>query len=373
LESLGFSSSAINQALSAIRRLGFEAADAGMLDPNVAAAVGRVKGVPREGRRTGNWLTKEQARLLLAAPDSHTFTGKRDRALLAVLLGAGLRRNEARDLAMEHVQMRDARWCIVDLVGKQGKARTIPMAAWTKLAIDEWTAAAGIAEGRVFRPVRCNGTLAGDRLSPQTIFRIVLEHSGRVGVQIRPHDARRTFARLAFYGGSGMELRDVATTLLDCALRPEECFRLRWDQVRDGALHILHGKTESARRVIPLSDRAAAVVACRRQGEPSSSWVFPAQTKSWHIEKSSLKKQHLRAIKDSKVPAFVLYECRHTCLTRWAEHMDPYTLAYLAGHSDFAMTKRYVHPQRETIRKAMAKVQGGHTSGHTTSKTASGD
>jgi integrase len=176
-----------------------------MLDPNVAAAVGRVKGVRREGRRTGNWLTKEQARALLSVPDSRTFTGKRDRALLAVLLGTGLRRNEARDLAMEHVQMRDARWCIVDLVGKQGKARTIPMAAWTKLAIDEWTAAAGIAEGRVFRPVRCNGTLAGDRLSPQTIFRIVLEHSGRVGVQIRPHDARRTFARLAFYGGSGME------------------------------------------------------------------------------------------------------------------------------------------------------------------------
>jgi integrase len=195
LEGRGFSPSTINQALSAIR----------MLDPNVAAAVGRVKGVRREGRRTGNWLTKEQARALLSVPDSRTFTGKRDRALLAVLLGTGLRRNEARDLAMEHVQMRDARWCIVDLVGKQGKARTIPMAAWTKLAIDEWTAAAGIAEGRVFRPVRCNGTLAGDRLSPQTIFRIVLEHSGRVGVQIRPHDARRTFARLAFYGGSGME------------------------------------------------------------------------------------------------------------------------------------------------------------------------
>ena len=45
---------------------------------------------------------------------------------------------------------------------------------------------------------------------------------------------------------------------------------------------------------------------------------------------------------------------------RWAEHMDPYTLAYLAGHSDFAMTKRYVHPQRETVRKAMAKVRGAY-------------
>jgi integrase len=205
LEGLGFSPSTINQALSAIRRLGFEAADSGLLDPNIAAAVGRVKGVRREGRRTGNWLTKEQARRLLAVPDAATFTGKRDRALLAVLLGTGLRRNEARDLTVEHVQLRDARWCIVDLVGKQGKSRTVPMAAWTKLAIDEWTSAAGITEGRVLRAVRSNGTLAGDRLSPQTIFRIVLERSRSLGVAIRPHDARRTFARLAFYGGSGME------------------------------------------------------------------------------------------------------------------------------------------------------------------------
>jgi len=62
LEGLGFSPSTINQALSAIRRLGFEAADAGMLDPNIAAAVGTVKGVRREGIRTGNWLTRDQAK-----------------------------------------------------------------------------------------------------------------------------------------------------------------------------------------------------------------------------------------------------------------------------------------------------------------------
>ena len=81
----------------------------------------------------------------------------------------------------------------------------------------------------------------------------------------------------------------------------------------------------------------------------------------------------MRAVKQSKVPAFVLYECRHTCLTRWAEHMDPYTPAYLAGHSGFAMTKRYVHPRKETIREAMEKARDGHPSGHTTSETASGD
>ncbi len=177
----------------------------------------------------------------------------------------------------------------------------------------------------------------------------------------------------AYFAVARPLLKDVATVLLDCALRPEECFRLRWEQVRDGALHIMHGKTESARRSIPLSDRAAAVIESRRRGEPSSPWVFPALTKTGHVEKSSLKKQHLLAVKESRVAPFVLYEYRHTCLTRWAEHMDPYTLAYLAGHSDFAMTKRYVHPQKETVRKAMEKARGGHTSGHATSKKASGD
>src|ERR1043166_6726308 len=61
------------------------------------------------------------------------------------------------------------------------------------------------------------------------------------------------------------------------------------------------------------------------------------------------------------------YPFRHTCLTRWAEYMDPYTLAYLAGHSDFSTTRRYVHPQAETVRAAMERsrnARGGHNSGH---------
>jgi integrase len=196
----------------------------------------------------------------------------------------------------------------------------------------------------------------------------------RVGMLPKERHRERVLSREeedAYFAVARPLLNDVATVLLDCALRPEECFRLRWEQVRDGALHILHGKTESARRVIPPSDRAAAVIESRRQGE--SPWVFAAPTESGHIEKSSLKKQHLRAVKESGVAPFVLYECRHTCLTRWAEHMDPYTLAYLAGHSDFGMTKRYVHPQKETIRKAMEKVRGGHAFGHATSRKASGD
>ena len=152
-------------------------------------------------------------------------------------------------------------------------------------------------------------------------------------------------------------LRDVTTVLIDCGLRPEECFRLRWRNVRDGALHVPFGKTQNARRSVPLTARAAALLDMRR-GERQSEWVFPAPTKSGHMEKSSLKKQNRKAIKLSKVEAFTLYTLRHTCLTRWSAHMDPYTLAYLAGHSDFSTTKRYVHPQAETVQAAMERVAG---------------
>ena len=99
---------------------------------------------------------------------------------------------------------------------------------------------------------------------------------------------------------------------------------------------------------------------------------FPAQTKSGHIEPSSLKKQHLKAIAeatrihreetkrdDAKLEPFELYALRHTCLTRWAPHMDPWALAYLAGHRDMNITKRYIHPQEQTIRAAMDRVQLG--------------
>jgi integrase len=167
-------------------------------------------------------------------------------------------------------------------------------------------------------------------------------------------------------------LRDVATVLLDCGLRPDECFRLRWEHVRDGALHIPFGKTANARRTIPLTSRLAALMEMRRAAA-TGPWVFPAPTRSGHMEKSTLKKQHPKAYRMAKVTAFSLYTFRHTCLTRWAEYMDPFTLAYLAGHSDFSTTRRYVHPQAETVRAAMERgrsARGRHNSGHSDENAA---
>ena len=110
----------INGRLAAVRRLAYEAADAGLLSPELAAGIRRVKGVKKLGVRPGNWLTAEEARRLWQAPDPDTLKGKRDRAILAVLLGSGLRRRELADLHFRHLQQREEHWAIVDLVGKRG-------------------------------------------------------------------------------------------------------------------------------------------------------------------------------------------------------------------------------------------------------------
>lgn len=130
-----------------------EAADNGLLDPEIAAGISRVKGAKRQGIRIGNWLTLPQAREFLAAPDLSTLKGKRDRTILATLIGCGLRRTETAELSVEHIQQREARWVVVDLVGKHGRVRSVPMPAWAKAATDAWTEAAGITSGRVFRAV----------------------------------------------------------------------------------------------------------------------------------------------------------------------------------------------------------------------------
>jgi site-specific recombinase XerD len=201
----GLGSSTVNLYLTALRRLAFEAADNGLMSSEVAAAITRVKGMKREGVRTGSWLTVKQAEDFINAPDSATVKGKRDRALLAVLIGCGLRRKEAASLTVEHIQEREGRWIILDMRGKGRKRRTVPMPSWSKAAIDEWTQTAGFAAGRLFRPVNKGGRLTAEKMSAQSVFVAVKHYAQAVGFKIAPHDLRRTYARLAYDGGSTLE------------------------------------------------------------------------------------------------------------------------------------------------------------------------
>ncbi len=206
LRDAGMAASSVNQRLSAIRKLAAEAADNGGLDPQVANGIRAVKGAGREGRRTGNWLTREEAQSWLSAPDRRTLSGRRDRALLSVLIGCGLRRSEAAGLTFEHIQQRDGRWVLVDLIGKRDKIRSVPMPNWAKAAIDEWGAASGVTDGLVFRAVNKGNRVAGNGITPQAIYNIIVGYAELLEKKrVAPHDLRRTFAKLAHKGGAAID------------------------------------------------------------------------------------------------------------------------------------------------------------------------
>ena len=158
LEAKNLAPSTINQHLSAIRALADECAESGLLDQPTAAAIGRVKGVPIRGVRLGKWLTRDQAEKLLSAPPE-TLMGLRDRAILGLLIGCGLRRDELANLTFEHLQQREGRWVIVDIVGKGRRVRTVPVPGWAKALVDHWAFAAGLVSGLVLRRFRKGGWL----------------------------------------------------------------------------------------------------------------------------------------------------------------------------------------------------------------------
>jgi integrase len=169
-------------------------------------------------------------------------------------------------------------------------------------------------------------------------------------------------------------LASIATVLSDTGMRPEECFRLLWESVtwvngRNGALLVTHGKTAAARRVIPMSPRVRMVLESRwnAAGKPEDGWVWPAGTRSGHVEPSSLRKQHANAFKaiaaeaternEKPVRRFVLYSLRHTFLTRLGQSgCDVWTLARVAGHSSIGISARYVHPSEQAVFSALEKM-----------------
>jgi integrase len=180
-------------------------------------------------------------------------------------------------------------------------------------------------------------------------------------------------------------LASVAAILFDTGLRPEECFRLRWEAIDwlnepHGFLHVTHGKTPAARRFVPMTPRVRNILEVRWQSadKPVEGWVWAAQTRSGRMESSSLKRQHRQVFNalatqaekmgQEPIRKFVLYSLRHTFLTRLGESgCDAWTLARIAGHNDIRVSARYVHPSEDAVLSAMSNMagfMGGHKIGH---------
>src|SRR5437773_6471988 len=202
LVSRNLAADTINQQLAAVRRLAHEAADAGLLSPDLAAGISRVKGVKQLGFR----LSAEQSSEVLKHAGGDTMRAKRDYAMLAMLFGCGFRRSELVGLELDDIQMRQGHWAVVDLIGKGGHIRTVPIPNWVKAALDQWTRTAGVCEGKIFRAVARRGKVWGSGLSQNVVWYVVRTCCERAGLEhIAPHDLRRTCAKLCHDRGGELE------------------------------------------------------------------------------------------------------------------------------------------------------------------------
>lgn len=206
LESRQLAPGTINLRLGAVRRLAYEAADCGLLSADLAAGNSASQGCQEAGHSARQLLTAEEAQALWQAPDCEQMKGKLDRALLAVLLACGLRRHELAKLTFRHLQQREAHWAIVDLRGKVDHIQTIPVPDWVYGLLNDWTTAAGINTGSLFRRVSSAGRVWGEAVTEKLVWHVVKEFAAKIGVsKLAPHDLRRSCARLCRAAGSELE------------------------------------------------------------------------------------------------------------------------------------------------------------------------
>jgi integrase len=139
------------------------------------------------------------------------------------------------DLDFAHLQRREEHWAIVDLVGKGGQTRTVPLPDWVKNAIDVWTLSAGISAGRLFRRVCRAGKYWGDGVTERVVWHVVKEYAKRLGLgTLAPHDLRRSCAKLCPV--SGGELEQIQFLLGHASVQATELY-LGWKQRISGAVN----------------------------------------------------------------------------------------------------------------------------------------
>jgi integrase len=200
------SPSTINVRLSAVRKLVSEARRNNLIGSEEAANLTDIPNISQRGTRLGNWLTREQAKELLAVPDRSTLKGKRDYVILALLVGCALRRNELAELNVETIQQREGRWVLADLEGKGRRIRTVAVPIWVRHGVNAWITAAGIEEGRLLRSVSKSGKVNRNTLSDWAVWSVVEQSSKQIGIEhFGAHDLRRTCAKLCRKSGGDLE------------------------------------------------------------------------------------------------------------------------------------------------------------------------
>jgi len=221
------------------------------------------------------------------------------------------------------------------------------------------------ADGRLVTPASVNRDIAVLRILFNLAIRLHRAKTNPVaGVKMLPEQnlQMRVISQQEesnYLAAASQPLRDVATIILETGMRPGEVLMLRKEDVNLelAFLRIPCGKTQFARRAIPLTQRAQDILG-QRVAATHCDWLFPsrhdpARPLQW------LRMAHMTALQKAKIVLpFRLHDLRHTALTRMAmAGVDLPTLRELAGHASIQMTIRYLHPTPEHKRTAIKKLE----------------
>lgn len=162
-----------------------------------------VKTETAKGQKTHTWLSVAEIRTLLATCDD-SLAGRRDKIALALLVGAGLRRDEAVNLTFDGAKYQPVgermRTVIAVRHGKGDKSRTVPISDALAAGLDRWAIDCG-GVGNILRGFNRRGELTAS-LSAVGLFQIVRKHGALIGhPELSPHDLRRSFAQTGYQNG----------------------------------------------------------------------------------------------------------------------------------------------------------------------------
>jgi integrase/recombinase XerD len=204
-------------AMAAIKKLAKEAEIRHLISYDEYRQITDLSGGKVQRQKTGMWLTVSEVEDLLTLPDRSTYYGKRDAAILCALVGTGLRRDELLHLNWDQYQSREGRMCLVNVRGKGGKLRTVPVPLWAQSDIDVWQvtiqtqepppAPGALEAANLIRRERhpLNSKRFCGRLGSTRLAEIVIGYGQRIGIDLRPHDLRRTLAKMMHRAGAGIE------------------------------------------------------------------------------------------------------------------------------------------------------------------------